>query len=36
MNEDPLAPAKGCLVGFVWGSAVWITIALIIWAVWFR
>lgn len=36
MNEDPLAPARGCLVGFLYGSIFWIAVAAVIWAVWFR
>lgn len=32
-QEDPLAPARGCLNGMVLGAALWVVIGLVLWAV---
>lgn len=34
--EDPLAPARGCLLGLLLGLAAWALLGVIVWLVWPR
>lgn len=32
-DVDPLAPARGCLIGLALGTAFWLVVAVIVWRV---